>query len=64
MGLIGGFIGLIWDTLGYFLGNYESFKFNAALIGEIYSTTEARRMKTGGEPNNLDDAMNDLNNCL
>ena len=28
MGLIGGFVGLIWDGLGYWLGNYESFKFN------------------------------------
>ena len=63
-GLIGGFVGLIWDSLGFFLGNYESFKFNTAIIGEIYSTSEAQRMTDGEEPDNLDDAMNDLNICL
>ena len=55
---------MIWDSLGFLLGNYESFKFNTAIIGEIYSTTEAQRMRDGEEPNNIDDAMNDLNICL
>ena len=64
LGLIGGFVGLIWDSLGFLLGNYESFKFNTAIIGEIYSTTDAQRMREGEYPNNLDDAMIDLNNCL
>ena len=32
LGLIGGFVGLIWDSLGFLLGNYESFKFNTAII--------------------------------
>ena len=64
MGLIGGFVGLIWDSLGFLLGDYESFKFNTAIIGEIYSTSKAHRMKDGEEPDNLNDAMDDLNNCL
>ena len=64
MGLIGGFVGLIWDSLGFLFGNYESFKFNTAIIGEIYTTTNAQRMKEGEEPNNIDDALNDLNICL
>ena len=64
MGLIGGFVGLIWDALGFWLGNYESFKFNTALISEIYAITDAQRMRTGEEPSNIDDAFNDLNNCL
>ena len=56
MGLIGGFIGLIWDTLGLTLKGYESFKFSSSFIGEIYSTTESQRMKRGAEPSNLDSA--------
>ena len=40
VGLIGGFIGLIYLILTYILGGYQEFKFNTALIGEIYSTTE------------------------
>ena len=64
LGIIGGFVGLLWDSLGFGLSNYESFKFNTAIIGEIYSTTEAQRMKDGEEPENLDAAMDDLNNCL
>ena len=55
---------MIWDSLGFLLGNYESFKFNTAIIGEIYSTTEAQRMRDDEEPSNIDDAMNDLNICL
>ena len=62
--MIGGFVGLIWDSLGFVLDDYESFKFNTAIIGEIYSTTTAKRMKDGEEPGNHDDAMDDLNNCL
>ena len=56
MGLIGGFIGLIWDTLGLTLKGYESFKFSTSFIGEIYSTTESQRMKRGAVPSNLDSA--------
>ena len=40
IGLIGGFIGLVYLILTWFLGGYQEFKFNTALIGEIYSTTE------------------------
>ena len=54
MGLIGGFIGLIWDTLGLTLRGYESFKFTSSFIGEIYTTTDSQRMKRGGDPSTLD----------
>ena len=47
LGLIGGFVGLIWDLLGFFLGSYNEFKFRTALINEIYSTTEKGRMFQG-----------------
>lgn len=60
LGLIGGFIGLIWDLLNRFLGGYESFAFSTALISEIYSTTDSSRMKKGKVPENLQDAQEDL----
>ena len=56
MGLIGGFIGLIWDTLSLTLKGYESFKFTTSFIGEIYTTTESQRMKRGADPSSLDSA--------
>ena len=31
LGLIGGFVGLIWDSLGFVFGGYESFKLGEAL---------------------------------
>ena len=40
LGLVGGFIGLVWDSLGYILDGYESFKFSTALISEVYFTTD------------------------
>ena len=53
MGLIGGFIGLIWDTLSLTLKGYESFKFTTSFIGEIYSTTGSQRMKSSGDASSL-----------
>ena len=64
LGLIGGFVGLIWDLLGYTCGGYESFKFSTALISEIYSTTERSRMKKSSEPKNHSAAQADLQKGL
>ena len=64
LALIGGLTGLIWDTLGYSLGNYESFRFNTSLISEIYSTTNKVRMMRGQEPKDLDSANADLNKSM
>ena len=60
LGLIGGFVGLIWDLLGFFLGSYNEFKFRTALINEIYSTTDKTRMFQGQEPTNREEADADL----
>ena len=60
LGLIGGFVGLIWDLLGYSLGGYESFKFSTALISEIYTTTDRSRMKPDSVPETHEDAHADL----
>ena len=64
LGLIGGFVGLIWDLLGYSLGGYESFKFNTSLISEIYATTDRNRMKKDSVPENHSDACADLRKGL
>ena len=64
LGLIGGFVGLIWDLLGYSLGGYESFKFSTALISEIYSTTDKSRMMKDSVPDNHADACTDLKKGL
>lgn len=40
LGVIGGFVGLIWDVLGFSLGGYQAFKFNTALMAGLYTTTE------------------------
>ena len=50
LGLIGGFIGLIWDMLGYTIGGYQSFKFSTALISELYTTTDESRLTKDAVP--------------
>lgn len=57
LGIIGGFIGLIWDLLGFSLGGYQSYKFNMAMMNETYSTREAGE---GHEPNDVEQAHDDL----
>ena len=64
LGLIGGFVGLIWGLLGYSLGGYESFKFSTALISEIYSTTDKSRMRRDLVPTTHADACTDLKKGL
>lgn len=64
LGLIGGFVGLIWDTLGYALTGYESFWFKASLISEIYSTTGKRRMMKNSVPESRLEAQQDLQNGI
>ena len=61
---MGGFTGLIYQILGYFLSDYESFKFTTALISEIYSTTDRSRMVPGQEPTSLEQANEDMKLCL
>ena len=50
LGLIGGFVGLIWLFTTGILGGYEEFRFNQEIISEIYSTTDATRMMADVEP--------------
>mmetsp|Transcript_4647 Transcript_4647/g.6123 ORF Transcript_4647/g.6123 Transcript_4647/m.6123 type:complete len:95 (-) Transcript_4647:642-926(-) len=38
LGLVGGLSGIIWGVLAFFLNNYESFKFDNALIASVYKT--------------------------
>jgi len=64
LGLIGGFVGLIWELLGYFFGGYEDFRFKQELISEIYSTTDANRMRDDNEPETYDAARADLTDSL
>lgn len=64
LGLIGGFVGLIWDLLGVTMGGYESFKFNTSLISEIYSTTEQKRMMKDSVPESHEAAQDDLQNGI
>ena len=45
LALVGGFVGLIWSETEYILGFYEEFRFSQEIISEIYSTTDASRMK-------------------
>lgn len=39
LGVVGGFVGLIWSTLNLVLGGYEAFKLENSLIGAIYPTS-------------------------
>ena len=64
LGIIGGFTALIWDIIYYMMSEYQSFQFNRSLIGEIYSTTDNSRMKTGSEPEDQDGAIEDLHKSL
>ena len=43
LGLVGGFVGLIWGTLSFFLGGYETFKLHNSLISAIYPTSPQGR---------------------
>ena len=51
LALIGGFVGLIWDTIAFTVNGYESFKFGTNLISEIYSITAKSRMEISNLPN-------------
>ena len=64
LGLIGGFTGLIWAITEYMIGGYENFRFSQEIISEIYSTTTNARMRQDNEPENLQDALNDIQACL
>ena len=39
LGVVGGFVGLIWSSLNLVLGGYEAFKLENSLIGAIYPTS-------------------------
>ena len=54
LGLIGGFVGLIWLFTTWILGGYEQFRFNQEIISEIYSTTDATRMMADIEPTDFE----------
>ena len=59
---IGGFMGVVWDSLGITLGGYETFRFNSALIGEIYRTSSSSVYSS--KPKSKEEAMTDLNEHL
>ena len=64
LGLIGGFVGLIWSIITQCLGGYENFRFTQEIISEVYSMTTRSRMVIGSEPSNLDEAHADLKHCV
>lgn len=43
LGLVGGFVGLIWGTLEIIFGGYESFRLQNSLIGAVYPTSPQGR---------------------
>ena len=50
LGMIGGFVGLVWTVIIWSIGGYEEFRFLQEVISEIYSTTESSRMMVDREP--------------
>ena len=48
LGLVGGFVGLIWGTLSLILGGYETFKLQSSLISAIYPTSPLGRESEEG----------------
>ena len=64
LGLIGGFIGLIWSMIHMCMGGYEEFRFLQEIISEIYSTTAGSRMVIYDEPQDYDEARADLTRSL
>jgi hypothetical protein len=57
-------VALVWGILFYFLGGYEDFRYHQELITEIYSTTDAERMRADTDPQNYDEARTDLKKSL
>ena len=43
LGIVGGFVGLIWGGLSLIVGGYETFKLENSLIGAIYPTSPQGR---------------------
>lgn len=43
LGLVGGFVSLIWGTLNIVLGGYQAFKLENSLIGAVYPTSPQGR---------------------
>ena len=38
-GLVGGFVSLIWMGSGWMISSFETFKFQATLVGSIFPTS-------------------------
>ena len=49
MGVVGGVSAIIWGTLAFTLGGYESFKFENSLISAIYPTSRQDYDPDGGD---------------
>jgi len=64
LGVVGGFVGLIWSLIGWGLGGYEAFRFNQEIVSEIYSTTDERRFTEDAEPQTHEEARSDLTRSL
>lgn len=50
LGLVGGVSGVVWAVFAFTIGDFESFKYENALIGSIYPTSPFK--------NNSEDSIN------
>ena len=47
LGLVGGFVGLLWGFLNILFGGYQAFKLENSLISAIYPTSPQRNSDSG-----------------
>ena len=57
LGLVGGFVGLIWSALGYTFSNYSDFKLKNSLIGAVYPTSQLKKTN-----HQSDDSIDEVEN--
>ena len=55
LGLVGGFVGLIWGVCSFVLGSYEAFKLENSLIGAFYPTSPQGRHDSDDSSKKSDD---------
>ena len=51
LGLVGGVSGVVWAVFAFTIGDFESFRFENALIGSIYPTSPFQ--SNSEDPHNL-----------
>ena len=55
VGIIGGYAGLIWMTVSFFIGGYQQFKMDSSIAKTLYTRQDEHPPEARSEEEMLDD---------